>query len=122
MTTIATRIRPVGTTVALWVAQIFAAGMFLFAGTLKLAGAPVMVQMFAAIGLGQWFRYLTGSIEVASAVLLFVPSLSFFAAVALAATMVGAVVTHAFVIGGNPVPALVLLVTTAAIAFARRPR
>jgi uncharacterized membrane protein YphA (DoxX/SURF4 family) len=112
----------VAATVALWTAQLFAAGMFLFAGTLKLAGAPAMVQMFAAIGLGQWFRYLTGSIEVVAAVLLFVPSLSFFAALALAATMVGALATHAFVIGGNPLPALVLLVATAAIAFARRPR
>jgi putative oxidoreductase len=123
MTTLATRIhRPVAATVALWAAQIFAAAMFLMAGTLKLAGDPTMVQMFAAIGVGQWFRYLTGSIEVVSALLLFVPSLSFFAALTLAATMVGALATHLFVIGGNPAPALVLLVTTAAIAFVRRPR
>jgi putative oxidoreductase len=123
MTTLATRIhRPAAATVALWAAQIFAAAMFLMAGTLKLADDPAMVQMFAAIGVGQWFRYLTGSIEVVSALLLFVPALSFSAALALAATMVGALATHLFVIGGNPLPALVLLVTTAAIAFVRRPR
>ena len=123
MTTLATSIhRPAASTAALWAAQILAAAMFLTAGTLKLTGHPAEVQMFAAIGVGQWFRYLTGSIEVVSAVLLFVPSLSFFAALALAATMVGALATHVFIIGGNPVPALVLLVATAAIAFARRPR
>jgi len=128
MTTLATvRTRPhvagtVAGTIALWAAQVVAAGMFIMAGTAKLAGAPVMVQMFAAIGVGQWFRYLTGSIEVVSAVLLLVPAFSFVAALALIATMVGAVATHLFVIGGNPAPALVLLVTVSAIAFVRRPR
>src|SRR5258707_11085066 len=88
MTTLATRIqRPAAGTMALWTAQIFSAAMFLTAGISKLAGAPVMVQMFAAIGLGQWFRYLTGSIEVVAALLLFVPSLSFAAALALVTTM-----------------------------------
>ena len=43
---------------------LLAAAMFLAAGVPKLLGAPVMVQMFNAIGIGQWFRYLTGSIEV----------------------------------------------------------
>ena len=40
----------------LWVLQIASAAMFLFAGFLKLSGAPLMVQEFGAIGLGQWFR------------------------------------------------------------------
>jgi uncharacterized membrane protein YphA (DoxX/SURF4 family) len=124
MTTLATaRIKPhVSATVVLWVAQIAAAGMVLFAGTLKLAGAPAMVGLFDAIGVGQWFRYLTGTIEVVSAVLLLVPAFAFFGALALIATMIGALATHLFVIGGNPAPALVLLVTAAAIAFVRRPR
>ena len=109
-------------TALLWTAQIAAAAIFLFSGTLKLAGAAPMVQVFAAIGMGQWFRYLTGSIEIVSAILLLVPSLAFFGAAALAITMVGAVVTHVAIVGGNPTPAIVLLVVTSAIAWARRPR
>jgi uncharacterized membrane protein YphA (DoxX/SURF4 family) len=105
--------------IALWTAQIGAAAMFLFAGSLKLTGAAPMVQMFNAIGVGQWFRYLTGTIEVSGAVLLLVPSLARFAAAALAVTMVGAVLTHLFIIGGNPAPAIVLLVITATIAVIR---
>ena len=31
----------------------------------KLAGDPVMVDMFADIGAGQWLRYLVGALEVA---------------------------------------------------------
>jgi putative oxidoreductase len=102
-----------------WVLQIASAAMFLFAGVLKLSGAPLMVQQFAAIGLGQWFRYLTGGIEVVSAVLLLIPSLAAYGAAALAITMVGAVATHLFVVGGSPVAAIVLLAATTTIAWSR---
>jgi putative oxidoreductase len=105
---------------ALLAAQIATAGMFLLAGTSKLAGVAAMVQLFDAIGVGQWFRYVTGTIEVVSAVLLLVPSLAFFGAVALAVTMVVAILTHLFIVGGNPVPATALLVATTAIAWAKR--
>ena len=43
--------------VALWLTQIALAGMFLFTGGLKLTGAPELVALFDAIGIGQWFRY-----------------------------------------------------------------
>jgi uncharacterized membrane protein YphA (DoxX/SURF4 family) len=94
--------------------------MFLFAGSLKLAGVPLMVQAFEVIGLGQWFRYFTGGLEVISAVLLLVPSLAFFGALALVATMVGAILAHLFIIGGSPAVPSVLLAATASIAWARR--
>jgi len=103
-----------------WTLQLASAAMFLFAGSLKLAGAPLMVDEFARIGLGQWFRYVTGGIEVVSAVLLLVPSLAFFGALALIATMVGAIFTHLFVIGGSPAVPIVLLAATAWIAWTRR--
>jgi hypothetical protein len=80
-----------------------------------------MVQVFDAVGLGQWFRYLTGAIEVAGAVLLLIPVTSFFAGLLLTATMTGAVVTHLFVIGGNPAPALVLLAMSAFVAWRQKP-
>jgi putative oxidoreductase len=105
-----------------WTLQILCAVMFLFAGVSKLAGQPQMVETFQTIGLGQWFRYLTGIIEVGSALLLLVPSLAFFGAIALTVTMVGAVVTHLFVIGGSAAPAAVLLVAIGAVAFLRRPK
>jgi len=107
-------------TVVLWALQIASAAMFLFSGTLKLTGAPMMVQLFAAIGLGQWFRYFTGGLEVISAVLLLVPSLARFGALALAVTMVGAILTHVFIVGGSPAVPIALLVATTTIAWARR--
>jgi putative oxidoreductase len=106
--------------VALWLTQIGLAAMFLFAGGLKLTGAPAMVGLFDAIGLGQWFRYVTGSIEVVSAVALLVPAWAAFGALLLIPTMIGAVFTHLFIVGGSAVPAAVLLVGSLAIAWARR--
>ena len=93
--------------VALWLTQIALAGMFLFTGGLKLTGAPELVALFDAIGIGQWFRYVTGSIEVVSAVALLVPSWAAFGALLLVPTMVGAVITHLFIVGGSAVPATV---------------
>ena len=107
-------------TVALWAAQIAAAGMFLFSGGLKLAGAAEMVGLFDAIGIGQWFRYFTGSIEVVAALLLLTPGLALFGALLAIPTMIGAVVTHLFIVGGSPIPAIVLLAGSSAIAWVRR--
>ena len=103
----------------LWTLQVVSAALFLFSGTLKLSGAPMMVQMFGAIGLGQWFRYFTGGLEVISAVLLLVPSLARFGALAMVVTMVGAIVTHLFIIGGNPAVPVALLAATTTIAWFR---
>src|SRR5437870_5547273 len=104
--------------VALWLTQIGLAGMFLFSGGLKLTGAPELVGLFDAIGIGQWFRYVPGSIEVVSAVALLVPAWAAFGALLLIPTMVGAVVTHLFIVGGCAVPATVALTGSLAIAWA----
>jgi putative oxidoreductase len=106
--------------VALWLVQVAVAGMFLFVGGLKLAGAPPMVALFDAIGVGQWFRYVTGSIEVISGLALLVPSLAPFGALLLVPTMVCAIATHLFIVGGSPMAATVLLAGSIAIAWARR--
>jgi putative oxidoreductase len=78
------------------------------------------VQLFAAIGIGQWFRYFTGLLEIASAVGLFVATLAPFAAMLSAAVMTGAVLTHLFIVGGSPVAALLVLVASLTIAWLRR--
>ena len=109
-----------GALVALWLTQFAVAAMFLFAGGLKLTGAPDMVGLFDAIGVGQWFRYVTGSIEVVSAVALLVPSWAAFGALLLIPTMVGAVITHLFIVDGSALPAAVLLIGSLTIAWARR--
>jgi putative oxidoreductase len=106
--------------VTLWILQALAAAAFLMAGGTKLAGAEMHVAMFEKIGLGQWLRYFTGSLEVISAVLLLLPKTAGIGAALLTATMAGAVATHLFIIGGSPLPAIMLLLVTSVVAWYRR--
>ena len=106
--------------IGLWTLQILVSAVFLLAGGSKLSGAAEMVRMFDVIGIGQWFRYLTGGLEVLGAIALLIPATAGLAAVLLSAIMIGAVATHLFVIGGSPVVPIGLLVAAAVIAFARR--
>jgi putative oxidoreductase len=106
--------------IALWLTQAALAVMFVMAGGSKVAGVPAMVSLFDAIGLGQWFRYVTGVIELTAGIALLVPSAALFGALLLIPTMLGAIVTNLFVVPASPVPPLVLLLAAAAVAWARR--
>ena len=108
-----------GVNIVLWILQVLAALAFLSAGGSKLAGAAPMAEMFDKIGVGQWFRYLTGSLEVTGAILLLIPATVAFGGALLVATMVGAIMIHLFVLGGSPVPAIVLFVIVASVTWYR---
>lgn len=94
--------------------------VFLGAGGAKLAGVPMMVEEFEAIGTGQWFRYFTGLVEVGGAVLLWWPNRQAIGASVLGGTMVGAVLTHWFIIGPSAAPAIVLGILCAAVLYLHR--
>ena len=111
-----------GLHITLWMVQGLAAAVLCLAGGTKLAGADMPIALFGQIGLGQWFWYVTGGLEVLGAILLLVPTTAALGAVVLAAIMVGAMATHLFVIGGSPVPATVLLLMTVAVAWYRWPQ
>jgi uncharacterized membrane protein YphA (DoxX/SURF4 family) len=111
---------PRWTSIGLWVVRGLLALAFVGAGGAKLYGVPMMVQEFEHIGLGQGFRYLTGTLEVLGALLILTPSLAAFGALLLIGIMIGATITHLFVIGGTAVPALVLLALSAVVAYAKR--
>ena len=103
-----------------WTLQAIIAAAFVAAGAAKLAGVPFMVDLFAQIGLGQWFRVVTGMVEIAGAVALLVPGLASIGALWLGSTMVGAVATHLFVLHTSPVPAIVLGLLNALVVYLRR--
>jgi putative oxidoreductase len=90
---------------------------FVTAGGAKLLGAEMMVQTFEAVGVGQWFRYVTGIIEIGGAVLLWARGREVFGAGLLLCTMIGAVLSHLFILGPSAVPALALGVLAAAVVF-----
>ena len=110
---------PKALNIAFWILQGLLAAAFLVAGTTKLAGPQMQVTFFEKIGLGQWFRYFTGGLEVIGAILVLVPRTAVVGAVLLGMTMVGAVDIHLLITGGSPVPLVVLLVIAVAVIWYR---
>jgi putative oxidoreductase len=101
--------------------KILTAAAFLAAGIAKLTGAEMMVATFDAIGVGQWFRVVTGLIEVTGAVLLFIPGKQGYGAGALMVTMLGAMTSHILILGvATMPPSIVLFLLTAIITYAHR--
>ena len=93
---------------------------FLGAGGAKLAGVDMMVMTFDQIGWGQGFRYLTGVIEVIGVALLWLPRRQVIGAAVLGGTMLGAVLTHWFILGPSAVPAMVLCLLCSAVLYIYR--
>ena len=118
----APRARSRGVNIALWVLQILLALQFVMAGLAKVFGDPAMVEMFATIGIGQWFRYVVGGLEIAGAIGVLVPRLSGLAALGLVCLMAGAFLTNVFVLGASPLLPIGLLVVSALVAWGRWPR
>jgi putative oxidoreductase len=106
--------------IALWTLQALVALTFVAAGSGKLLGSADMIALFDAVGIGQWFRYVTALLEVVGGVLLVVPGKTAFGAVLLACVMAGAVVAHLTVLHTAATVPLVLFALTALIAWGRR--
>lgn len=105
---------------ALWTLKGLLAAVFLSAGGAKIYGVPMMVENFQQIGLGQWFRYLTGILEIVGAIMVLMPRVAAIGGLLLSCIMVGAIATHLLLMGGSAVPAIVLLVLSAIVVFAHR--
>jgi putative oxidoreductase len=100
--------------------RILLALAFLAAGAAKLASVPAMVQIFDTLGFGQWFRYVTGVVEIAGAVALLIPSYAALGAAWLGITMFFGTLAHLFFLHTSPAPALVLLALSAVIVTLER--
>ena len=110
-----------GRRITLWILSGLVALVFIAAGGAKLAGAAAMVELFAKVGLGQWFRYFTGLLEVAAGIGLLISRYAFYAAALLAMVMAGAFIAHVTVLGSSPAAPVVLFVLTGIIAYLRKP-
>lgn len=103
-----------------WLVCILLAFVFVNVGIMKLVGKPNMVQEFSRVGLGQWFRYFTGTLELVGAAGLLIPRFSRFAALLLAGIMLGAITAHLTVLRPLPPLPVVLLFLTLTAAWLRR--
>lgn len=106
-----------------WVLRVLVAGLFAFAGFMKLSGQPMMVQEFGVVGLGDWFRIFTGVVEILGAAAVLYPVTTAWGALLLLCVDVGAFIAqvtrihqdwvHTIVIGA--VIAVLLYLTRATI-------
>lgn len=109
-----------GRLITLRILSGLAALAFIAAGGAKLAGVPAMVEVFDKVGLGEWFRYFTGLLELAAGISLLISRYAFYAAAVLVMVMVGAIIAHITVLPGSPAAPAVLLVLTGIIGYLRK--
>jgi putative oxidoreductase len=76
---------------------------FAVVGITKLTGTGNTAEYFAAIGWGQWFRYVTGSLDLLGVALLFSRRLTCYGAIVIAFSAGLATLISLTVLQGNPV-------------------
>ena len=92
-------------TLKIWVPRVLLAIAFVVAGAAKFAPGSIYVGIFDQIGLGTWFRYVTGVLEIVGALLLLAPGAAGVGFMLLASAMIGAVAFWLF--SGSPPAAMV---------------
>ena len=102
-------------TLRTWRPRIAVALVFVSVGSSKFQD-PMWVRLFGQIGFGQWFRYLTGVMQIAGGVLALIPRTA-LAGVALAAcTMLGASIAWLTVLHAPwnaPIPGVMFMILIA---------
>jgi uncharacterized membrane protein YphA (DoxX/SURF4 family) len=118
MTTEASR----GKKISIWVLRVLLAALFLFASSMKITSQPMMVAEFGQVGLGQWFRYFTGALELVGAVALLVPRVSVPGALLLLLVDIGAFVAQVFALHGDWIHTVVIGALLALLIYLQRER
>ena len=118
----ATRSAPAGRSlnILLWCVQAVLALVFVSTAWAKLMGKPEMVALFTAVGLGQWFRYVTGILELTGAVLIMVPKTRRIGSALLATSMLGALTAHLFILHVSPTTPGLLFLMSGFVVWGRR--
>jgi len=108
--------------IAVWGPRLGVAMLFLGVGWAKFSPEGIWVRIFAAIGFGQWFRLLTGVLQIGGALLVLIPRTAWIGATVLSCTMLGAAFVQLFVLHTGRlsiVPAILMIVTAGVAAQAR---
>lgn len=92
--------------------------LFVYIGWTKFDSQSMWVQIFARIGLGQWFRFLTGAIQIAGGVLLIPRRTRLAGGALIGCTMLGAAIADVFFLGYGPLAIVPLALGGMAATFA----
>jgi uncharacterized membrane protein YphA (DoxX/SURF4 family) len=112
--------RPRKPAIAAWILQGLLALAFAAAAGAKFAGVPMMVITFQQIGLGQWFRYVTATVEIIGVIALLTPGFAGPGALWLGTTMAFAILTHLLILHSHPGGAILLCGLSLTLVWLRR--
>ena len=108
------------TAITLWILRVVLAVLFLFAAIMKLSGQQMEVDVFGQVGLGQWFRYVTGLMELVGAIALVVPRVSALGALLLLVVDLGAFVAQVAVLHQDWIHTLVIGALLGVVVYLQR--
>ncbi len=106
--------------IAIWVLRGLMAALFLFACSGKLMGQPMMIEEFDQVGLGQWFRYATGVLELIGGIAVLIPPISALAALLLLAIDFGAFIAQITVLHIDWIHTIIIGLVLAALIYLQR--
>jgi len=84
---------------AVWIAQLAAAAILAQTLVFKFGAAPESVWIFQTLGVEPWGRLGSGAVEALAVALLLMPRAAVLGALLGAGTMLGAILSHVFVLG-----------------------
>ncbi|HTM49573.1 MAG TPA: DoxX family protein [Bryobacteraceae bacterium] len=97
-----------------WILRLAVAAMFISIGRSKFDASSMWIKLFEQIGFGQWFRRLTGTLQIAGAILVLIPRTFVIGIALLACTMAGAAVIWIVRLGA-PANAIIPMVVLAGL-------
>ena len=114
--------------IASWIAQFVAAGILIQTLFFKFTAAEESVLLFSQLGVEPWGRLASGVIELGASLLLLLPATAAIGGVLAANVMIGAILSHIFVLGINFngdggalfMMAVVVFAASLAVAWIRR--
>lgn len=84
-----------------WLIRIIPAFIMLQTLFFKFTSAPESIALFTELGVEPYGRYGSGLVELIASVLILIPSKSFYGALLGFGIMIGAILSHIFIIGIN---------------------
>ena len=115
----AAKMRPMIT----WILRVLLGLIFLGIGIEKLTGTMGTIPFFDAIGWGQWFRYASGALDTAGALLIFVPRWTSYGALIITCTVgLGTVLCFTMALYNPIFPLVMTLLAATLVWLAWRPK
>lgn len=106
-----------------WLLRVLLGIAFLGIGIEKLTGTMGTIPFFDAIGWGQWFRYASGALDTAGALLIFVPRWTSYGALIITCTVgLGTILCFTMALYNPIFPLVMTLLATTLVWLAWSPK